>query len=277
MFLNNAETENTADNAAVNEVVQLELSALATNPYQPRKEFDSESLEELASSIKAQGVIQPIVVRQNSESKYEVIAGERRWRASKLAGLTTIPAIVKQIPNQSALAIALIENIQREDLNPLEQSRALKQLADEFDLTHADLAEAVGKSRASVTNLLRLLNLNEDVKILLQHGDIELGHAKLLLTLPENMQQSVARTIVTKDLTVREAEDFIRKIKLNPQAQATKTIATPQDPNIQALQNNLSERLAAKVIINSNPKGKGKLTISFNSLDELDGILEHIN
>ena len=235
--------------------------------------MSEEALEELASSIRAQGIIQPIVVRPIGANKYEIIAGERRWRAAQLAKLDTVPCIIKDVPDEAAVAIALIENIQREDLNAMEEAIALNRLLNEFELTHQQVAEAVGKSRTTVTNLLRLNNLNDDVKILLEHGDIEMGHARCLLALDGEAQSDAARSAVAKALTVRETEKLVRAI-LEP---APEKEVQEKDPDVKQLEQKLAENLGAKVEINYNKKGKGKLVISYTNLDELDGILSRIN
>lgn len=243
--------------------------------YQPRRDMHPEQLEELAESIKAQGVMQPIVVRQIGPDKYEIIAGERRWRATQLAGLDTIPAVIRDVPDEAAIAMALIENIQREDLNPIEEAMALKRLQDEFELTHQEVAQAVGKSRTTVTNLLRLIALTDEVKMLLEHGDLEMGHARALLTLDEHEQRDIARQIVAKTLSVRQTETLVRSIQENKQKAKTKVDNTPS-ADIRRLQEQLSDTLGAGVEIQHTAKGKGKLVINYNSLDELDGILAHI-
>lgn len=252
---------------------QLPVEFLTPGKYQPRKDMSQEALEDLASSIRAQGVIQPIVVRPLGKDKFEIIAGERRWRASQLAQLSEVPCIVKDVPDEAAVAIALIENIQREDLNAMEEAVALDRLLTEFALTHQQVADAVGKSRASVTNLLRLNQLNEDVKLLLEHGDIEMGHARALLALKDNEQSDAARLVAAKQLTVRETENLVRRILEPKPAVAEK----PRDPDVMALEQRLSERFAAPVQISYNGKGKGKLEISYTSLDELDGIINKLN
>jgi ParB family chromosome partitioning protein len=234
-----------------------------------------EALEELADSIRAQGVMQPIVVRLIGEDKYEIIAGERRWRATQLAGLDKIPAVVRDVPDEAAIAMALIENIQREDLNPIEEAMALKRLQDEFELTHQEVAQAVGKSRTTVTTLLRLIALDDDVKKLLEHGDLEMGHARAILSLEPEQQREVARQIVGKGLTVRQAEALVRKIQ-EQKNQDSGVAPVVVSADITRLQNQLSETLGAGVAIQHGAKGKGKLVISYNNLDELDGILAHI-
>lgn len=251
----------------------LPVDLIQRGKYQPRRDIDPESLQELADSIKAQGVMQPIVVRPISDRKYEIIAGERRWRATQLAGLDKIPVIVRQVSDEVTIAMALIENIQREDLNPMEEAASLQRLQQEFELTQAEVAEAVGKSRSAVANLLRLMSLQPDVQRLVEHGDLELGHAKALLGLSGAQQSSAAKTVVGKGLTVRETEALVRELS-SPKTPASSKAAL--DPNIRRLQDDLSQRLGAKVSITHSAKGKGKLVLSYNSLDELDGILQHI-
>ena len=254
------------------ELRKLPVEQLQPGRFQPRKDMAPDALEELANSVRAQGIIQPVVVREIDTDRYEIIAGERRWRAAQLAGLDTIPCLVKEVSDEATVAIALIENIQREDLNAMEEATALQRLLDDFNLTHQGVADAVGKSRTTVTNLLRLNNLQPDVKLLLERGDIELGHAKVLLAIEGDIQSEIARTIVAKGLTVREAEKLVNKA-LNP----SPVKEDPQpDPNIQSLESQLSETLGAQVAISHNRKGKGKLVISYSNLDELDGILAHI-
>ncbi|GAA0544670.1 ParB/RepB/Spo0J family partition protein [Rheinheimera aquimaris] len=264
-----------SDTATVisSELQQLPVEFLSPGKYQPRKDMSQEALEDLASSIRAQGVIQPIVVRPLAKNKFEIIAGERRWRASQLAQLSEVPCIVKDVPDEAAVAIALIENIQREDLNAMEEAVALERLLNEFALTHQQVADAVGKSRASITNLLRLNQLNEDVKLLLEHGDIEMGHARALLALKETEQSDAARLVAAKQLTVRETENLVRRILEPKPAVAEK----PRDPDVISLEQRLSERFAAPVQISYNSKGKGKLEIAYSSLDELDGIISKLN
>ncbi|TGE76374.1 chromosome partitioning protein ParB [Pseudoalteromonas sp. KS88] len=252
---------------------KLAIEFLHSGKYQPRKDMSEEALEELASSIRSQGIIQPIVVRPIAENSYEIIAGERRWRAAQIAKLDVVPCIIKDVPDEAAVAIALIENIQREDLNAMEEAIALSRLLNEFELTHQQVAEAVGKSRTTVTNLLRLNNLNDDVKILLEHGDIEMGHARCLLALEGESQSDAARLAVAKALTVRETEKLVRSI-LEP---APKKEPLEKDPDVKQLEQQLADNLGAKVEINYNKKGKGKLVISYTNLDELDGILHRIN
>ncbi|GAB2926524.1 ParB/RepB/Spo0J family partition protein [Rheinheimera gaetbuli] len=260
-------------NVSSSELQLLPVEYLVRGKYQPRKDMSQEALEDLASSIRAQGIIQPIVVRPLAKNQFEIIAGERRWRASQLAQLAEVPCIVKDVPDEAAVAIALIENIQREDLNAMEEAIALERLLTEFALTHQQVADAVGKSRASVTNLLRLNQLNDDVKLLLEHGDIEMGHARALLALNDIEQSDAARLVAAKQFTVRETENLVRRILEPKPAVAEK----PRDPDVMALEQRLSERFAAPVQISYNNKGKGKLEITYSSLDELDGIINKLN
>ena len=241
--------------------------------YQPRVHFEPESLQELADSIKEQGVIQPIVVRPLDAGGFEIIAGERRWRACQLAGLSEVPAVIKELDDKTAAAVSLIENIQREDLNPLEESRALQRLIDEFDMTHQQVAEAVSRSRTSVTNLLRLRDLNDDVKTLVDERKIDMGHARALLALNGTEQSQLAHKVADKGLSVRETEQLVRRL-LDPKPKAE---PVKQDPDIKRLVEQLSERLAATVDVQHKSNGKGKLVISYSSLDELDGILAKIH
>ncbi|WP_111657860.1 ParB/RepB/Spo0J family partition protein [Isoalcanivorax indicus] len=251
---------------------KLPVEMMQRGRYQPRRDMSPEALEELAESIRAQGVMQPIVVRPIGDKRYEIIAGERRWRAAQLAGLDTIPAVIREVPDEAAIAMALIENIQREDLNPMEEALALSRLKDEFNLTHQQVADAVGKSRAMITNLLRLISLEEEVRRLLEHGDLEMGHARALLALSGQNQVEAARMVVARGLNVRQTEALVRdfdKVRAAPAPQR-------EDPNVRQLMNDLSDRLGAPVAIRQGSGGKGKLVISYNSLDELDGILAHI-
>jgi ParB family chromosome partitioning protein len=252
----------------------LDVDLIERSRYQPRQDFDQSALQELADSIRAQGVVQPVVVRPlgSQAGRYELIAGERRWRAAQLAGLHEIPAVVREVDDQAAMAMALIENIQREALNPIEEATALHRLIEEFGLTHQETAEAVGRSRASVTNLLRLLSLDPSVKHLLETHELEMGHARALLGLQGSQQSEAARQVVSKGLSVRETEHLVRKLS-HPKPRKT---AARLDADTERLQNDLSERLGAKVQLQPGTKGKGKVVIHYNSLDELDGILEHI-
>ncbi|MGL6159579.1 ParB/RepB/Spo0J family partition protein [Microbulbifer sp.] len=256
------------------ELRELPIEFLQRGRYQPRRDFPMESLLELADSIRAQGIMQPIVVRPIGEHKYEIIAGERRWRAAQLAELDRVPALVREVPDEAAIAMALIENIQREDLNPVEEAAALKRLQDEFQLTQQEVAEAVGKSRSAVTNLLRLLSLTEEVRTFLERGDLELGHAKALLGLAGETQRSAARQVVDRGLTVRQAEALVRR--LQQQAQSPAPAQAEEDPNIRRLVERLSEKVGVPVSIDHNHKGVGRLVLKYSSLDELDGILAHM-
>jgi ParB family chromosome partitioning protein len=255
------------------ELQNLPIEQLHPGKYQPRKDMSAEALEDLANSIKSQGIIQPIVVRPISDHSYEIIAGERRWRAAQIAELDNVPCLIKHVPDEAAVAIALIENIQREDLNAMEEAIALERLLIEFELTHQEVADAVGKSRTTITNLLRLNNLNSEVKTLLEHGDIEMGHARALLALDNDIQTNTARIVVAKELNVRETEALIKKVQLPEKEPKEKEI----DPNTKALEQNLSEKLGSQVAINHNKKGKGKLVISYSDLSELDGIVSRFN
>ena len=256
----------------------LAVDRIERGRYQPRSDFNSEALQELADSIKAQGVVQPIVVRSIGRTadtdRYEIIAGERRWRAAQIAGLDEIPAVIRDVEDEDAIAMALIENIQRENLNPLEEARALDRLIREFDLTHAECATAVGRSRASVTNLLRLQDLSDRVKPLLVNRELEMGHARALLAIQDPVQQlDVARQVVRKGLSVRATEQLIRRAQAKPE---TKKKPPAQSADVRRLEIDVSERLGAKVSVQHTSKGNGKLVISYNNLDELDGILKHI-
>lgn len=269
-----ASIQEQVSSSSQNELHQLPLEVIQRGKYQPRRDMDPQSLEELAQSIKAQGVMQPIVVRPIANNRYEIIAGERRWRASQQAGLDKIPALVRDIPDETAIALALIENIQREDLNPIEEAIALQRLQQEFALTQQQVAEAVGKSRTAVTNLLRLISLPEDVKIMLAHGDLEMGHARALLGLPVEQQLEGARHIVARGLSVRQAEALVRQW-LNEQGK--KPVKQTNDPDIKRLEQKLAERIGSPVVIKHNKKGKGELVIRYSSLDELQGVLKHIH
>ena len=265
----------TAEEPAGTDLREVPVDLLQPGKYQPRSDMHPESLEELANSIRAQGVVQPIVVRSiNSAGQYEIIAGERRWRAAQMAGLHEIPAVVRNVPDEAAIAMALIENIQREDLNPIEEAVALQRLIDEFEMTHQEAAGAVGRSRAAVSNLLRLLTLNSDVRKMLEQGDLEMGHARALLALDGEKQGQTAREVAAKGYSVRETEQLVRRLSTAP-AKAKKASKT-LDPDIKRLQDDLTEKLAAKVAFQHAAKGNGKLVIHYNSLDELEGILKHI-
>lgn len=253
----------------------LPIEFLQRGKYQPRRDMQQEGLEELAESIRSQGIMQPIVVREVSKDRYEIIAGERRWRASQLAGLDSVPTLIREVADETAAAMALIENLQREDLNPMEESLAMVRLQKEFELTHAEIASLVGKSRSTISNLLRLASLREDVQKLLENGDIEMGHARCLLGLPLEEQSAAAADVVSRGLSVRQTEAMVRRMLEQAKSEPEQT-AKKLDPDIKQLQDSLSETLGAPVQIQHGAKGKGKLTIKYASLDELDGILNHI-
>jgi ParB family chromosome partitioning protein len=264
------------------ELTKLPLDLLQRGRYQPRTDMRTESLEELAASIKVQGIVQPIVVRPLEElsaggsQRYEIIAGERRWRAAQLAGLAEIPAIIRHIPDEAAIAVALIENIQRENLNAVEEARALERLINEFGLTHQQAADAVGRSRAGVSNLLRLLELAPEVCTMLEQRTLEMGHARALLGLTQRRQQvEVATLVAKKGLSVRDTEALVRRLQAPAGAKAGEA-ADGLDPNVEKLVQELTDKLGARVAIQQGRGGRGKLIVSYNSLDELDGILAHI-
>ena len=250
----------------------LPIEYMQRGKYQPRKDLNPEKLQELADSIKAQGLIQPIVVRRISVEKYEIVAGERRWRASQLACLTQIPVVIKKIDDRTAMAMALIENIQREDLNPLEEAEALNRLLNEFEMTHQLIAEAIGKSRTTVTNLLRLMDLHPDVKKLLLSNQLEMGHARALLSLDGNKQVALANKVIKEGLTVRITERLVKESHADPKVQKIKRI----DNDTLQLQGELTAKLGARVTIDHKENGSGKLVIAYTSLDELDGIIERL-
>jgi len=257
---------------------KIAINKLSPGKYQPRKDMSDAALEELSLSIQSQGIIQPIVVRPLSDStkgddQYEIIAGERRWRAAQLAQLTEVPCLIKDVPDESAVAIALIENIQREDLNAMEEAVALERLLTEFDLTHQEVALAVGKSRTTVTNLLRLNNLNEEVKTFLENGDIEMGHARALLALDDSLQAEAARTVATKELTVRETEALIKKIQTPSEEKTVKE----KDRVSANIEQDLGNKTGLKISVNHNKKGKGKLVISYDNFAELNKFIAKIN
>jgi ParB family transcriptional regulator, chromosome partitioning protein len=265
------------------ELARLPLDVLQRGRYQPRLDMRPESLAELADSIKAQGVVQPIVVRpvdslgDGVSQRYEIIAGERRWRAAQMAGLSEIPAVIRHVPDEAAIAMALIENIQRENLNPLEEARALERLISEFGLTHQQAADAVGRSRAGVSNLLRLLELAPEVCELLEQRQLEMGHARALLALEQRRRQAeVAALVAKKGLSVRETEALVRRLQAPAAGSAAAADLPARDPNVQRLESDLADKLGARVAIQQGAGGKGKLVVSYNSLDELDGILAHI-
>ncbi|EDM48513.1 putative chromosome-partitioning protein ParB [Marinobacter salarius] len=256
------------------ELREVPIDLIQRGRFQPRRDMDPAALQELADSIRQQGVMQPVVVRPIAEGRFELIAGERRWRATQMAELDRIPAIIRDVPDDAAIAMALIENIQRENLNPIEEAFALQRLQDEFGLTQAQVAEAVGKSRTTITNLLRLISLSEDVRVMLEHGDLEMGHGRAMLTLQPEQQMQVARQVVAKSLSVRQTEALVRRVQ--QESPNRKKAKGEVDPNIRALQDDLAERLGARVSIDHGQRGKGKLVIEYTSLDELDGILGHI-
>lgn len=264
------------DTAEQNELKHIPIEFMQPGKYQPRKDMSSEALEELAASIRSQGIIQPIVVRQINTNKYEIIAGERRWRAAQLAKLDVIPCLIKDVADDAAVAIALIENIQREDLNAMEEAQALDRLMIEFNLTHQQVADAVGKSRTTVSNLLRLNSLRDDVKRLLEYGDIDMGHARALLALEGDVQSNTAKLVADKGLTVRETENLVKKTQSEidnptPEPLSREPIV---DPDVKRLETSLSENFGTHVQIAHNRKGKGKLVINFSDLEQLDGILQ---
>jgi ParB family chromosome partitioning protein len=275
-LLGNSDVESMIEAKADDELRNIDVDLIERGPWQPREHFDEEALQELADSIATQGVVQPIVVRQKTDldgkGRFEIVAGERRWRAAQKAGLSQVPAVIKTFDDQTAAAVSLIENIQRENLNPLEESSALKRLINEFDMTHQQVADTVARSRASVSNLLRLQDLNPDVKTLLAMRDIEMGHARALLAIDGLEQSRVAKDVARKGLSVRETEALIRKIS----APAKKSKVTRKDPDIIKLEERLTEYLGAQVQIKQKGKGKGNLEIAYSSLDVLEGILSKI-
>jgi len=256
------------------ELREIPVDLIQRGKYQPRRDIEPESLQELADSIKAQGLMQPIVIRPISDKRYEIIAGERRWRAAQLAGLGGIPALVRDVSDEAAIAMALIENIQREDLNPIEEAVALQRLQQEFELTQQEVAEAVGKSRSTVANLLRLMSLEPEVRTMLEHGDLDMGHARCLLSLTGAAQCQAARQVSARGLSVRQAEALVRRLLAEAEREPEEKPAL--DPNIRRLQDDLSERLGTRVQIQHGKGGKGKLVLTYGSLEELDGILGHI-
>ena len=260
-----------AESSGLDSMRNLPLDLISPGPYQPRSIFDADRLEELAESIRHQGVIQPVVVRLCGEKQYQLIAGERRWRAAQIAGIEKIPAIIRDVPDEIAIAMALVENIQREDLNPIEEATALRRLVDEFQMTHQEVGEAVGRSRSAVSNLLRLLELSGEVRELVDARHLEMGHARALLSLEPSLQAQAAREVVSKGLSVRETEQLVRRLK-NPPVVKPRVL----DPDIQRLQDALAEKLCARVKLSHNARGKGKMVITYNSADELEGILEQL-
>jgi ParB family chromosome partitioning protein len=269
--------------AATNDGLKsIPVDLLQRGQYQPRVDMRQDSLEDLANSIRAQGVVQPIVIRPISKSgntqRYEIVAGERRWRAAQLAELQEIPAVVRDVADEDAIAMSLIENIQREDLNPLEESRALDRLIREFNLTHAEAADAVGRSRAAVSNLLRLQELSDKVKPMLEERKLDMGHARALLSISDAMQQhDAARQVVRQGMSVRETERLVKRMLDSKGAAPKATTSNSGNSDIRRLEMQVSDKLGAKVRVEHGKKGAGKLVIAYNSLDELDGILKHIN
>lgn len=257
------------DSTPVETLQTLAVTALMPGKYQPRSQFDPEALQELADSIRAQGLMQPVLVRPLGDERYEIIAGERRWRAAQLAGLTEIAALVREIPDEAALAMALIENIQRENLNALEEATGIQRLIDEFGMTHESAADAVGKSRTTVTNLLRLLQLTEPVRDMLMDGQLDMGHARALLPLDTLPQLEAARTVVLKGLSVRETEALVKRLQEAPHQKQEKK----PDPDVVRLCETLSERIGARVTLTPGRKGAGRLTIEYGSLDQLDALI----
>lgn len=257
---------------------ELPVDLIQRGRYQPRRDFDPFALQELADSIKAQGIMQPIVVREIDTQRFEIIAGERRWRAAQMAGLDTLPALVRNVPDEAVVAMALIENIQREDLNPVEEAIALERLQHEFEMTQQQVADAVGKSRSAVANLLRLMALEPDVRTMLEHRDIDMGHARCLLGLPADQQLATARQVAAKDLSVRQTEALVRRLQAEKAAGdgAGKRTGRTLDPDIRRLQDELAEKLGTRVAIQHGAGGKGRLVLTYSSLDELDGILAHL-
>jgi ParB family chromosome partitioning protein len=266
----------TSPSAQQSGLIQLPVEKLVRSPYQPRRTFEESALQELADSIRSQGIIQPIVARPLADKTYEIIAGERRWRAAQLAGLNDVPVIVRDVDDATATAMAIIENLQRKDLNPVEEAMGLERLMTQFGLTHQAVGDIVGKSRAMVSNLLRLLTLRDDVKTMLELGEIEMGHARALLALSSSRQLEVARLIIAKHWSVRQTELCVRNLLNEGEMPAEAPIKT-QDPDVVALEQRLGEILGAKLQIDHHANGRGKVVISYHSLEELDGIIAHIS
>ena len=260
------------DEPASDGLRRIPVERIRRGPHQPRRDFDPEALERLAASIRAQGVVQPVVVRPAGDGAYELIAGERRWRAAQMAGLAEIPAVVREVDDRTAAALALVENIQRQDLNPIEEARGLARLIEEFGLTHQEAAEAVGRSRAAVTNLLRLLELEAEVRAMVERGELEMGHARALLALPPARQREAAARVVARGLSVRETERLVRRLR----APAARPAAARRDPDVARLEQALSEQLGAPVRLEHRPGGGGRIVIRYTSLEELDGILDRL-
>ena len=252
--------------------LSLPVDVIRRGKHQPRRIVEESALEELAHSVRTRGIVQPIVVRAAGPGRFEIVAGERRWRAAQMAGLTDVPAVVRECSDREAAAVALIENIQREDLNPIEEAQGYRTLADEFGLTHQELADAVGRSRSAVSNALRLLDLNDDVRTLVEQGELDMGHARALLSLSGAVQSETAAEVVRRGLSARETEKLVRsKAKGNQPPERA-----PRDPDVVRLENELADRLGARVRIDHKTRGKGSLTIHYTSLEALDGILERI-
>jgi len=267
-----AKPKDVVENSLDGNLTEMDVDLIKPGQFQPRTKMDMMKLRELADSIKAQGMVQPVIIRSIGKNKYEIIAGERRWRAAQIAELRKIPVVIREVDDRQTIAMALIENIQREDLNPLEEANALKRLIDEFDLTHQQAAEAVGRSRVAVSNLLRLLDLHKNVKKLLDDGELEMGHARALLALDKSQQLKAALEIISKSMSVRATESFIKSYG---QEKSTPSKNQP-DSDIIRLEQELSEKLCSNVSIQHSKKGKGKLVINYHSVDELDGILSRI-
>lgn len=263
--------ESTQSLSTQGELQHMELNQIERGRYQPRRDMEPQALEELAESIKLQGVMQPIVVRPIAEGRYEIIAGERRWRATQMAGLSTIPVIIRDVPDEAAIAMALIENIQRENLNPIEEAIALNRLQTEFELTQQQVADAVGKSRSSIANLLRLMNLTDEVRKMLEYGDLEMGHARALLGLEGTQQIETASQVVARALSVRETEHLVKKVQSGELPK--KSPSTPANETLRDLSGQLSRRFAAPVKVSATAQGKGKISISFSSQEQLQQIL----
>ena len=254
---------------------EIPVEMIRRSPYQPRVKIDAEALEELTRSIRAHGVVQPVIVRPVGADRYELVAGERRWRAAQAAGLGTVPAMVREVSDEVALSIAIIENIQREDLTPLEEARGVARLIEEFSMTHREVAEAVGRSRPAVSNLLRLLDLNEDVRARLEAGDLEMGHARALLALAGPRQSDAARLVAERGLSVRQTEALVRRVQSAPGEGAGEEAA--RDPDVGRLETRLGDAIGSEVSIRHGKRGSGRLVIRYHSLDELDGILERLD
>jgi ParB family chromosome partitioning protein len=277
-LLGSAQSSTPAEESSTQEATPhtLPVDLIQRGRYQPRRDFNPDSLQELADSIAAQGVIQPIVVRPIEDGHYEIIAGERRWRASQQAGLDKVPVVVRDVTEQGAMAMGLIENIQRDDLNPLEEATALHRLLNEFELTHQQVAQAIGKSRTTVTNMLRLLELTDGVKQMMEKHLIEMGHARALLGLKGEAQTAAGRRVANQGLSVRETEKLVRRLQSEESDNEPSKKVKKEDPDVKRLEDDLTQKLGARVNIQQGSKGKGKLVIAYNSLDELDGILGHI-